>query len=216
MNYLVEEWGGKYQSQDISAKKGIGVEELMEKVLLEAELLDLKANPNRNATGAIIESTLDKGRGYVANVLVQNGTLRVGDIVLAGNHFGKVKAMFNERDQRIKEAGPATPALILGLNGAPTAGDTFNFLTPNRKPAKSPTSVCSCSASRVSAQPRSSPSKISVAVVQSATSRNSTSLSKATSTDRSKPFQTRSSNFRPTKSRSMCFTRRSARFQRAM
>ncbi len=128
MNYLVEEWGGKYQSQDISAKKGIGVEELMEKVLLEAEMLELKANPNRNATGAIIESTLDKGRGYVANVLVQNGTLRVGDIVLAGNHFGKVKAMFNERDQRIKEAGPATPALILGLNGAPTAGDTFNVL----------------------------------------------------------------------------------------
>ena len=128
MNYLVEEWGGKYQSQDISAKKGIGVEELMEKVLLEAELLELKANPNRNATGAIIESTLDKGRGYVANVLVQNGTLHVGDIVLAGNHFGKVKAMFNERDQRITEAGPATPALILGLNGAPTAGDTFNVL----------------------------------------------------------------------------------------
>lgn len=128
MNYLVEEWGGKYQSQDISAKKGIGVEELMEKVLLEAELLDLKANPNRNATGAIIESTLDKGRGYVANVLVQNGTLHVGDIVLAGNHFGKIKAMFNERDQRITEAGPATPALILGLNGAPTAGDTFNVL----------------------------------------------------------------------------------------
>ena len=128
MNYLVEEWGGKYQSQDISAKNGIGVEELMEKVLLEAELLDLKANPNRNATGAIIESTLDKGRGYVANVLVQNGTLRVGDIVIAGNHFGKIKAMFNERDQRITEAGPATPALILGLNGAPQAGDTFNVL----------------------------------------------------------------------------------------
>lgn len=128
MNYLVEEWGGKYQSQDISAKKGTGVPELMDKVLLEAEMLDLKANPNRNATGAIIESTLDKGRGYVANVLVQNGTLHVGDIVLAGNHFGKVKAMFNERDQRITEAGPATPALILGLNGAPTAGDTFNVL----------------------------------------------------------------------------------------
>ena len=128
MNYLVEEWGGKYQSQDISAKKGIGVEELMEKVLLEAEMLELRANPNRKATGAIIESTLDKGRGYVANVLVQNGTLRVGDIVLAGNHYGKVKAMFNERDQRIKEAGPATPALILGLNGAPTAGDTFNVM----------------------------------------------------------------------------------------
>ncbi|MDE6269988.1 MAG: translation initiation factor IF-2, partial [Muribaculaceae bacterium] len=128
MNYLVEEWGGKYQSQDISAKKGTGVEELMEKVLLEAEMLELKANPNRQATGAIIESSLDKGRGYVANVLVQNGTLRVGDIVLAGNHFGKIKAMFNERNQRIKEAGPATPALILGLNGAPTAGDTFNVM----------------------------------------------------------------------------------------
>ncbi len=128
MNYLVEDWGGKYQSQDISAKKGIGVPELMEKVLLEAEMLDLKANPDRKATGSIIESSLDKGRGYVATVLVQNGTLRTGDIILAGNHFGKVKAMFNERNQRIKEAGPATPALILGLNGAPTAGDTFNVM----------------------------------------------------------------------------------------
>jgi len=128
MNYLVEEWGGKYQSQDISAKKGIGVEELMEKVLLEAEMLELKANPNRRAVGTIIESSLDKGRGYIANVLVQNGTLHVGDIVIAGNHFGKVKAMFNERNQRIKEAGPAMPALILGLNGAPQAGDTFNVL----------------------------------------------------------------------------------------
>ena len=128
MNYLVEDWGGKYQSQDISAKKGIGVDELMEKVLLEAELLELKANPNRNATGSIIESSLDKGRGYVATVLVQNGTLRVGDFILAGTHYGKVKAMFNERNQRIKEAGPATPALILGLNGAPTAGDTFNVM----------------------------------------------------------------------------------------
>ncbi len=128
MNYLVEDWGGKYQSQDISAKKGTGVDELMEKVLLEAEMLDMKANPNRKATGSIIESSLDKGRGYVATVLVQNGTLRTGDIILAGNHFGKVKAMFNERNQRIKEAGPATPALILGLNGAPTAGDTFNVM----------------------------------------------------------------------------------------
>jgi translation initiation factor IF-2 len=128
MNYLVEEWGGKYQSQDISAKKGIGVDELMEKVLLEAEMLDLKANPNRNAVGSIIESSLDKGRGYVATVLVQNGTLRVGDIILAGTHYGKVKAMFNERNQRVKEAGPATPVLILGLNGAPTAGDAFNVL----------------------------------------------------------------------------------------
>ncbi|MDE5887362.1 MAG: translation initiation factor IF-2 [Muribaculaceae bacterium] len=128
MNYLVEEWGGKYQSQDISAKKGIGVDELMEKVLLEAELLDLKANPDRLAIGSVIESSLDKGRGYVATVLVQNGTLKVGDVILAGTHYGKIKAMFNERNQRITEAGPSTPVLILGLNGAPTAGDTFNVL----------------------------------------------------------------------------------------
>ena len=128
MNYLVEEWGGKYQSQDLSAKKGIGVDELMEKVLLEAEMLDLKANPDRMAIGSVIESSLDKGRGYVATVLVQNGTLRVGDVVLAGTHYGKVKAMFNERNQRIKEAGPSVPVLILGLNGAPQAGDTFNVL----------------------------------------------------------------------------------------
>ncbi|MGM9821594.1 MAG: translation initiation factor IF-2 [Muribaculaceae bacterium] len=128
MNYLVEEWGGKYQSQDISAKKGMGVEELLDKVLLEAEMLELKANPNRAATGSIIESSLDKGRGYVATVLVQNGTLRQGDIILAGTHYGKIKAMFNERNQRIKEAGPAEPALILGLDGAPTAGDAFTVL----------------------------------------------------------------------------------------
>ena len=128
MNYLVEDWGGKYQSQDISAKKGIGVEELMEKVLLEAEMLDLKANPNRRAIGSIIESSLDKGRGYVATVMVQNGTLCVGDVILAGTHHGKIKAMFNERNQRVKEAGPSTPVLILGLNGAPAAGDTFNVL----------------------------------------------------------------------------------------
>ena len=133
MNYLVEEWGGKYQSQDISAKKGIGVEELMEKVLLEAEMLDLKANPDRNATGSVIESSLDKGRGYVATVLVQNGTLRVGDVILAGTHFGKVKAMFNERNQRVQEAGPSTPVLILGLNGAPTAGDTFNVMNSEQE-----------------------------------------------------------------------------------
>ncbi len=124
MNFLVEEWGGKYQSQDISAKKGIGVHELLEKVLLEAELLELKANPDRKATGSIIESSLDKGRGYVATVLVSNGTLRVGDIVLAGTYYGKVKAMFNERNQRLKEAGPSEPVLILGLNGEPAAGDT--------------------------------------------------------------------------------------------
>ncbi|MCM1369520.1 MAG: translation initiation factor IF-2 [Candidatus Amulumruptor caecigallinarius] len=128
MNYLVEDWGGKYQSQDISAKKGTGVEELMEKVLLEAEMLELKANPNRNAIGSVIESSLDKGRGYVATVLVQNGTLRVGDVILAGTNYGKVKAMFNERNQRVKEAGPATPVLILGLNGAPQAGDSFNVM----------------------------------------------------------------------------------------
>ena len=128
MNYLVEDWGGKYQSQDISAKKGIGVAELMEKVLLEAEMLDLKANPNRKAIGSVIESSLDKGRGYVATVLVQNGTLKVGDVVLAGTNYGKIKAMFNERNQRVKEAGPSTPVLVLGLNGAPTAGDTFNVL----------------------------------------------------------------------------------------
>ena len=126
MNLLVEDWGGKYQSQDISAKAGIGVEELLEKVLLEAELLDLKANPDKRATGSIIESTLDKGRGYVATVLVQNGTLKMGDIVLAGTHYGRIKAMFNERGQRIKQAGPAEPVLILGLNGAPQAGDAFH------------------------------------------------------------------------------------------
>ena len=128
MNFLVEEWGGKYQSQDISAKKGIGVPELLEKVLLEAEMLDLKANPDRKATGSVIESSLDRGRGYVATVLVSNGTLKVGDIVLAGTHYGKVKAMFNERNQRMKEAGPSEPALILGLNGAPAAGDTFHVI----------------------------------------------------------------------------------------
>ena len=128
MNFLVEEWGGKYQSQDISAKKGIGVSDLMEKVLLEAEMLELKANPDRRATGSIIESSLDKGRGYVATVLVSNGTLKMGDIVLAGTSYGKVKAMFNERNQRMKEAGPSEPALILGLNGAPAAGDTFHVI----------------------------------------------------------------------------------------
>ncbi len=128
MNLLVEEWGGKYQCQEISAKKGTGVDELLEKVLLEAEMLDLKANPNRKATGSIIESSLDKGRGYVSTVLVSNGTLRVGDIVIAGTSYGRIKAMFNERNQRIEKAAPAEPAIILGLNGAPTAGDTFHVL----------------------------------------------------------------------------------------
>ena len=128
MNLLVEEWGGKYQCQEISAKKGMGVDELLEKVLLEAEMLDLKANPNRKATGSIIESSLDKGRGYVSTVLVSNGTLEVGDVVIAGTAWGKVKAMFNERNQRIEKAGPAEPAIILGLNGAPTAGDSFHVM----------------------------------------------------------------------------------------
>ena len=128
MNYLVEDWGGKYQSQEISAKKGIGVEELLEKVLLEADLLDLKANPKKRAVGSIIESSLDKGRGYVSTILVENGTLKMGDIVLAGTHQGRIKAMFNERNQRVEKAGPSEPVLILGLNGAPQAGDTFNVL----------------------------------------------------------------------------------------
>ena len=128
MNYLVEDWGGKYQCQEISAKKGIGVEDLLEKVLLEADLLDLKANPKRRATGSVIESSLDKGRGYIATVLVENGTLKMGDIVLAGTHHGRIKAMFNERNQRVTEAGPSEPVLILGLDGAPQAGDTFHVL----------------------------------------------------------------------------------------
>ncbi len=133
MNFLVEEWGGKYQSQDISAKKGIGVADLLEKVLLEAEMLDLKANPNRKATGSIIESSLDKGRGYVATVLVSNGTLRVGDILLAGTNYGRVKAMLNERGQRVQEIGPSQAATVLGLNGAPQAGDTFHVMDSDQE-----------------------------------------------------------------------------------
>jgi translation initiation factor IF-2 len=132
MNYLVEEWGGKYQSQDIAAKSGLNVELLLEKVLLEAEMLDLKGNPNKRATGTVLESTLDKGRGYVATVLVQNGTLKVGDVVLAGQYYGHVKAMFNERNQRISEVKPAEPAIILGLDGAPQAGDKFNVMENER------------------------------------------------------------------------------------
>ena len=128
MNYLVEEWGGKYQSQDISAKKGLGVKELLDKVLLEADMLDLKANPNRKATGTIIESSLDRGRGYVATVLVSNGTLKIGDVMLAGTNYGRVKALFNERDQRIDKVGPSGAATVLGLNGAPQAGDAFHVM----------------------------------------------------------------------------------------
>ncbi|MBP1677754.1 MAG: translation initiation factor [Bacteroidetes bacterium] len=133
MNYLVEDWGGKYQSQDISAKQGLGISELLEKVLLEAELLELKANPEKRAVGSVIESSLDKGRGYISTILVQNGTLHQGDVVLAGTHFGKIKAMFNERNQRIKEAKPAEPVLILGLNGAPQAGDNFNVMATEQE-----------------------------------------------------------------------------------
>ncbi|MDR0295693.1 MAG: translation initiation factor IF-2 [Prevotellaceae bacterium] len=133
MNYLVEDWGGKYQCQEVDAKHGTNIDKLLEKVLLEAELLELKANPDKNATGSVIESSLDKGRGYVATVLVQNGTLRIGDLLLSGSHFGKVKAMFNERGQRITEASPSTPVLVLGLNGAPAAGETFNVMSDEKE-----------------------------------------------------------------------------------
>ena len=132
MNYLVEDWGGKYQCQEVSAKKGMNLDKLLEKVLLEAELLELKANPDRRATGTVIESTLDKGRGYVATLLVQNGTLRVGDVMLSGVHSGRVKAMFNERGQKVNEAPPSTPVQVLGLNGAPASGDTFNVMEDDR------------------------------------------------------------------------------------
>lgn len=133
MNYLVEDWGGKYQSQDISAKKGVGVKELLDKVLLEADMLDLKANPNRKATGTIIESSLDRGRGYVATVLVSNGTLKIGDVMLAGTHYGRVKALFNERDQRIDNVGPSGAATVLGLSGAPQAGDAFHVMNTEQE-----------------------------------------------------------------------------------
>jgi translation initiation factor IF-2 len=133
LNYLVEDWGGKYQSHDISAKQGIGVHELLEKVLLEAEMLDLKANPNKNAVGTVIESSLDKGRGYVATILVEGGTLKVGDMIIAGQFYGHVKAMFNERNQRVDKVGPAEPVIILGLNGAPQAGDKFNVMDSERE-----------------------------------------------------------------------------------
>jgi translation initiation factor IF-2 len=133
MNYLVEDWGGKYQSQDISAKQGLNVDKLLEKVLLESEILDLRANPNKKAVGTIIESSLDKGRGYTATVLVHAGTLRQGDIMIAGTHFGHVKAMFNERGKRISEAGPSMPVQVIGLNGAPLAGDYFNIMDSDKE-----------------------------------------------------------------------------------
>src|SRR5690606_19109533 len=125
MNILVEDWGGKYQSQEISAKKGINIDELLEKVLLESELLELKANPDREGIGTIIEAELDKGRGYVSTAIVETGTLKEGDMIVAGQYFGKVRAMMNERGQRTKAAGPSTPVQILGLNGAPQAGERF-------------------------------------------------------------------------------------------
>jgi translation initiation factor IF-2 len=133
MNILVEDWGGKYQCQEISAKKGINIKELLEKVLLEADLLELKANPDKRAVGSVIESSLDKGRGYLATVLIQSGTLRPGDVMLAGSYCGRVKAMFNERGQHITEAGPSTPVSVLGLNGAPTAGDILNVLEDEKE-----------------------------------------------------------------------------------
>ena len=133
MNILVEDWGGKYQSQEISAKQGIGIDELLEKVMLEAELLESKANPNKSASGSVIESALDKGRGYVVKLLVQDGTLNTGDVVIAGAMFGKVKAMFNERNKLIKKAGPSTPVLMLGLSGAPQAGDVFNVIQDEKE-----------------------------------------------------------------------------------
>jgi translation initiation factor IF-2 len=133
MNYLVEDWGGKFQSQEISALSGLNIDQLLEKVLLEAEMLDLKANPDKRALGTVIESSLDKGRGYIATILVKSGTLRIGDVVIAGTHFGHVKAMYNERGHKINAAGPSTPVLILGLNGAPQAGDGFNVMETDKE-----------------------------------------------------------------------------------
>ena len=147
MNILTEAWGGKYQSQEISAKKGLNVDKLLEKVLLETDLRDLKANPNKNGVGVVIESSLDKGRGYLATVLVQEGTLKTGDMVLSGSYYGRIKAMFNERGQKVKEAGPSTPVSILGLNGAPSAGDKFNVMSDEKELRPSQTSGSSWSAS---------------------------------------------------------------------
>ena len=173
MNYLVEDWGGKYQSQEISAKKGINLDKLLDKVLLEAEFLDLKANPNRKAQGVVIESTLDKGRGYVATVLVQNGTLRVGDVMLSGVYTGKVKAMFNERGTRVTEAPPSTPVLVLGLNGAPQAGEYVRCRwTTSVRPATLRASASSCSACKGCVRRSILRSMKSAGVSRSATSRS--------------------------------------------
>ena len=182
MNFLVEEWGGKYQSQDISAKKGIGVNDLLEKVLLEADMLELRANPNRKATGTIIESSLDKGRGYVATVLVSNGTLKVGDVVLAGTHYGRVKALFNERGARIDNIGPSMAATLLGLNGAPQAGDTFHVMETEQEAREIAPSVSSCSASKTCVRTRCLRLTNLADASSSARSRNSISLSRVTLT----------------------------------
>ena len=172
MNILVEDWGGKFQCQEISAKFGTNVEELLEKVLLEAELLDLKANPDKRALGTVVESSLDKGRGYVTNVLVEAGTLRVGDAMLAGQHSGRVKAMFNERGQRVEEAGPATPVSVLGFDGAPNAGTNSTSSKTKRTLGPSRPSDSSFSVNRASGLRRPSPSKNSVAGSRSENSRN--------------------------------------------
>lgn len=207
MNLLVEEWGGKYQCQEISAKKGIGISDLMEKVLLEAEMLDLKANPNRKATGSIIESSLDKGRGYVSTVLVSNGTLRVGDNIIAGTSWGRIKAMFNERNQRIQSAGPAEPAIILGLNGARQPATRSTCSRQSRRHATSPTSVCSCSASRACAHRSVSPSLISLTASLSVRSRSLTSSSRVIPTVLSRLSPTRSSRCLQRRSRWTSSTR---------
>lgn len=186
MNYLIEDWGGKYQSQDISAKKGVGVEELMEKVLLEAEMLELRANPNRMANGSIIESSLDKGRGYVATVLVQNGTLRQGDVILAGTHYGRVRAMFNERNQRVTEAPPATPVLILGLNGAPRREINSMCLKQNRKHVKLHPNANNCNANNCNEHTNVWDWKRLDVVALLTISMSLTSLSKVTLTDQSR------------------------------
>ena len=178
MNYLVEEWGGKYQCQEISAKKGINIDELLEKVLLEAELLELKANPKRRAVGSVIESSLDKGRGYVATVLVQNGTLSQGDIVLSGTHYGRVKAMFNERNQKVEKAGPSEPVLILAWTVHLPQVRPSTSWRPSRKHVASPASVSSSSVSRTTVRRRGLPRRTRSFVVRWATSRSSMSSSR--------------------------------------
>jgi translation initiation factor IF-2 len=212
MNYLVEEWGGKYQSQDISAREGLNVDLLLEKVLLEAEMLDLKANPNRRAVGSVIESTLDKGRGYVATVLVQNGTLHVGDVILAGTNFGRVKAMYNERNQKVQVAGPSTPVQVLGMSGAPQAGDQFNVLETEQEAREIATKRERLAREQsLRTQTMLTPTKL-VDASLSATSKSLTSSSRVMLMVRSKPSQTHSSSSRPSRFRSTSSTRLWVRF----